>query len=97
MGPVRVALMVTSRSERRSARRGRAESEFGSEADAVLDILELVEFAWHDCFGEVSPPDQVIDDVFFVAGGNTARFARAARLAVEDFRDLRLSVDDSRK
>ncbi len=88
--------MVTSRSERRSARRGRAVSEFGSDADAVLDILELVEFAWHDCYGEVSPPDQVIDDIFVVAGGNTARFARAARLAVEDYRDLRLRADDMR-
>ena len=54
-GRARVAVLTISRSKRRPARRGRAVSEFESDADAVLDILELGEFAWHDCFGEVSP------------------------------------------
>lgn len=75
---------------------GRARAEFGSDAEAVLDVLELTEFAWHDCYGEVSPPDSVIDDVFVVARGSVTGFVRAARLAVEDFRDLRLAADSLR-
>jgi hypothetical protein len=77
-------------------REGRARAEFGPDAEAVLDVLELAEFAWHDCYGEVSPPDAVIDDVFVVARGRVAKFVRAARLAVEDYRDLRLTADSVR-
>lgn len=66
--------------------------EFGDASEAVLDVLELTEFAWHDCFGDVTPPDAVIDDIFTVARGDVTGFVRAARLAVEDFRDLRMAA-----
>jgi hypothetical protein len=51
----------------------------------VLDVLELTEFAWHDCYCEVSPPDDVIDDLFVVARGIVTDFVRAAgqQLAVD--------------
>ena len=29
----------------------------------ALDRLELVEFAWHDCYDEITPPKQIIDDI----------------------------------
>jgi uncharacterized protein (UPF0261 family) len=71
-------------------------AESGPAAEAALDVLELVEFAWHDCYGEVSPSVQVIDDICVVAAGNMAGLARAARLAIEDARDLRLGADARR-
>jgi hypothetical protein len=88
--------MAISRAERREDRRPRARAEFGPDADAVLDALELTEFAWHDCYSEVSPPDGVIDDLFVVARGSVTEFVRAARLAIEDYRDLRLWADSVR-
>jgi hypothetical protein len=88
--------MATSRADRRADRKQRAVETFGAESDAALDLLELTEFAWHDCYGEVTPPDQVIDDLFVVAQGSVAGLIRAARLAVEDSRDLRLQADDIR-
>lgn len=66
---------------------------FGSRADAALDLLELAELAWHDCYGEVSPPESVIHDILTVSQGNLAKLAQAARLAVEDSRDLRMQAE----
>jgi hypothetical protein len=88
--------MAISGAERREERRPRARAEFAPEADAILDLLELTEFAWHDCYGEVSPPAGVIDDLFVVARGNVTEFVRAARLAIEDYRDLRLWANSVR-
>ena len=88
--------MAISRADRREERRPRAHAEFGPDADAVLDVLELTEFAWHDCYNEVSPPDEVIDDIFVVARGSVTEFVRAARLAIDDYRDLRLGADSVR-
>jgi len=56
-------------------------------------LFELTEFAWHDCYGEITPPEQVIDDILVVSQGDLGKLARAARLAVTDRRDLRLSAD----
>lgn len=56
---------------------------FGPSAEAALDVLELTEFAWHACYGEVSPPDQVVDDILTVSEGRLDLLAHAARLAVE--------------
>jgi hypothetical protein len=88
--------MAISRAERREERRPRARAEFGSDADAILDVLELTEFAWHDCYSDISPPDEVLEDLFVVAGGSVTEFVRAARLAVKDYRDLRLWTDSVR-
>lgn len=89
--------MPQSRAERRSDRRPRAVAEFGDDAEAVLDALELTELAWHDCFGEVTPPEPVIDDIFSVGRGNVSAFVRAARLAVEDYRDLQMTADSAHR
>jgi hypothetical protein len=28
-----------------------------------LDLLELTEYAWHNCYEEITPPDQVIRNI----------------------------------
>lgn len=63
---------------------------------AALDLLELTELAWHDCYQEISPPDDVIDDILICSRGKLAGLVRAARLAVADYRDLRLAADELR-
>jgi len=53
--------------------------------------------AWHDCYGEVSPPEEVIDDVLLCSGGTLGGLIEAAQLAVIDRRDLKLRADDARR
>jgi hypothetical protein len=50
----------TSRADRRRARTTDVTALFGENAAAALDLLELTELAWHDCYGEVTPPDGVV-------------------------------------
>lgn len=89
-------LMVTSSADHRRARSQRATEVFGRHADAALDALALLDFAWHDCYGEPSPSEQVVEDIWVVADGDLGRFISAAYLAVHDFRDLRMSADEVR-
>ena len=86
----------TSRAIRRQQRRPKVEELLGEDAEAGLDVLELTELAWHDCYGDVTPPDAVIDDIYVCSQGRLTGLARAARLAVEDYRDLRLWANDLR-
>jgi len=86
-------MTVPSRASRREQRRPQVEAAFGGVAGAALDLLELTEFAWHDCYGEVTPHDEIIDDILLCADGTLAGLIRAARLAVEDYRDLRVTAD----
>jgi hypothetical protein len=65
-------------------------------ASVALDLLELTELAWHDCYGEISPSEDVIDDMLLVSGGSIEGLIEAARLAVTDFRDLRVAADRAR-
>lgn len=89
--------MVLSRADRRAARAPRAQLEFGEDAETALDLLELTELAWHDCYREVTPSDQVLEDLFVCAAGDLATLVRAARLAVLDWRDLRIWADEVRR
>jgi len=86
----------SSRADRRRERRPVVEELFGDDTEAALDVLELTELAWHDCYGEVTPPDPVIDDIYVCSQGRLADLARAARLAVQDYRDLRVWADGLR-
>jgi hypothetical protein len=92
-GRVPPSVIGVSRRERREAARGRASVELGADADAALDLLELLELAWHDCHGDTTPPPQVLEDVWRAAGGDLAGLVSAARLAVTDRRDLRVAAD----
>lgn len=87
---------MISRAERRAARRTRVSAAFDAgSVEAVLDLLETMEIAWHDLYGEVSPPESVIDDVLVVSGGNLAALIRAVRLGLQDWRDLRVAAERS--
>ena len=84
--------MAASREGRRRARAERARQAFGDDASVALDVLELTEYAWHDCYGDVSPPDTVVEDIWTVSGGDLRRLVSAALLAVRDRRDLQVAA-----
>lgn len=88
--------MAVGRGERRAQRRTKVAVLFADRTDRALDLLELLEMAWHDCYGEVSPPEDVIDDVLLLSQGNLRFLIRYARLAVEDWRDVRVEADNVR-
>ncbi len=65
-------------------------------APVALDLLELVELAWHDCYGEVTPSSDVVEDILVVSDGTLEGLVRAARLAVVDRRNLKLAAQGRR-
>ena len=86
--------MAVSRSERRDARRAGVVDTIGdADTEPALDLLELVELAWHDCYGEITPPDDVIDDILVLARGSLSGLIAGAHLAVTDRRDARAAAD----
>jgi hypothetical protein len=89
--------VAISRAERRAEREARACDVFGSDASAALELFELTELAWHDCYGEVTPPEAVIDNMFISSGGSVATLAKAARVAVADYRDLWVWAEQVRR
>lgn len=95
-GRVPPSVMGISRRERRDADRGRAAIEFGPDGAAALDLLDLLELAWHDTHGDLTPSAQVVEDVWRVADGDLGRLVAAARLAIADWRDLRVAADQAR-
>ena len=83
--------MAIGRAARRAERASLVESVLGrSQASAGLDLLELTEYAWHDCYQEITPPDDVILNILICSRGDLATMIRAAMLAVVDWRDLQL-------
>lgn len=89
--------MAVSRAERREDRRPRAIAVFGEDrAPVALDLLELTELAWHDCYGEVTPSEGLIEDMLLLSEGRLERLIEVARLAVADWRDLRVAADEFR-
>jgi hypothetical protein len=58
------------RAQRRAQRVDRIAAIFGETVTSrALDVLELTELAWHDCYGEITPSEDVIDDTLTVNGG----------------------------
>ncbi len=76
--------------------------DFGLPADddktirAVSHVFELMEMAWHDCYAEISPSEDVVDDVLLCSGGTIGGLVTAAHLAVIDRRDLSVWASDLR-
>jgi hypothetical protein len=88
--------MAVSRAQRRIEREPRVIAVFGDEgAPRALD-LELVEYAWHDCYQEISPPEEIIDDMLLLSDGRIDRLIAVARLAITDWRDLKVAADTRR-
>jgi hypothetical protein len=85
--------MAVGRSERFEVIRPRVVELFGGEPETlarVARVFELTELAWHDCYGEPSPPPQVVADILACSGGTLDGLVDAAHLAVVDSRDLAL-------
>ena len=90
--------MAVGRAERRSEREPRVVAVFeGDRASVALDLLELIELAWHDCYGEVTPSEDVIDDMLTISDGSIEGLIQAARLAVTDPRDLKTAAEKRRR
>jgi hypothetical protein len=83
--------MAISRAQQRAERRGRVGAIFDETlVDPVLDLLELTELAWHDCYGEITPSEEIVDDILLCSEGKVAKLIQTARLAVKDWRDLKV-------
>ena len=90
--------MGVSRADRRREREPRVRVLFDdADVAGALDLLELVEYAWHDCYGEVSPSEDLIDDVLALSEGTLRGLILHARAAVIDWRDVRLAADARRR
>jgi hypothetical protein len=88
--------MTVGRAERRTERRTKVAVLFADRTDRALDLLELVEMAWHDTYNEVTPPEDVIDDILLLSQGNLRFLIRWARIAVADPKDLRAAAEGAR-
>jgi hypothetical protein len=88
--------MTVGPAERRTQRRTKVAVLFADRTDRALDLLELVEMAWHDTYNEATPPENVIDDILLLSQGNLRLLIRWARIAVADPRDLRVAADGAR-
>ena len=89
--------MAVSRAERREERTQRVRAFFDDgQTQIALDLLELAELAWHDCYGVVTPPESVIDDMLLLSEGSIERLIQMARLGVTDWRDLKVAADELR-
>ena len=42
----------------------------------VARVLELMEMAWHDCYDEATPSEEVVDDVLLCSGGTLRELIR---------------------
>jgi hypothetical protein len=83
--------VAIGRNARRAERAPLVESVLGKPAaSAGLDLLELTDYAWHDCYGEITPPDDVIRNILICSRGDLATMIHAATVALRDCRDLHL-------
>jgi hypothetical protein len=92
--------MAIGSEQRRAVRRPIVAAAFPSDhVDPALDLLHLVDMAWHDCYGpsELEIPERILDDVLLLADGDLARLIQVARAAVIDFRDVRVAADAERE
>lgn len=89
--------VTIGREARRNERRANVAAVFGEQlTETALDLLELVELGWHDCYDEITPSDDIVEDMLCVSQGDLARLIHAAHLAICDWRDLRVAADDLR-
>jgi len=60
--------MAVGRAERRSEREAQIVAVFGKEqAPIALDLIDITDLAWHDCYGEATPSRSVIEDMLTVS------------------------------
>ena len=83
--------VAIGRAERFEERKPRVVAVFGDAPEmlkAVADTLALLELAWHDCYGEVTPSEEVVDEILLCSRGTLQGLLEAAQVAVVDRRDL---------
>ena len=91
--------MAVGRAERFEDRKPRVIAVFGDDDEtmrAVARVFELMEMAWHDCYAEITPSEEIVDDVLLCSGGTLGGLISAAHLAVIDRRDLSVWAADIR-
>lgn len=69
---------------------------FADRTDRALDLLELLEMAWHDTYGEGTPPEDLIDDILFLSQGNLRFLIRWARIALNDWSEVQVAARSAR-
>jgi hypothetical protein len=92
--------MAVGRDKRMAERRPRLVAVFGDDDPtlrSVVEVIALLEMAWHDCYGEITPAEEVIDNVLLCSGGTVTGLVSAAHLAVIDQRDLWIAADAIRR
>jgi hypothetical protein len=90
--------VAVGRDQRRAARRTQLRATFDEASiDPALDVLDLMDLAWHDCFDEVAPPAGVLDDVLVLSDGEVEAPVRHALAAIVDYRDVRIAADEKRR
>ena len=78
---------------RRAVREKKIEAITGSNADdALLDLLELAEFAWHDRYRELGPPEELIEQILASSSGRIAKMVTLLRARLEDQRGPQLET-----
>jgi hypothetical protein len=83
--------MVVGRTERFEGRRPQVIAVFGDDDKTlrmVSHVFELMEMAWHDSYAEITPSEDVVDDILLCSGGTLGGLIDAVHLAVIDRRDL---------
>ncbi|HEU4894623.1 MAG TPA: hypothetical protein VFT85_02205 [Acidimicrobiia bacterium] len=88
--------MPAGRSQRRAERRTKVAVLFADRTDRALDLLELLEMAWHDTFQEGTPPEDLIDDILLLSEGNLRLLIRWARIAITDWREVEAAAESAR-
>ena len=91
--------MAVGRAERFKERKPRVIATFGADKETirrVARVFELMEMAWHDCYAELSPSEEIVDDVLLCSGGTFGGLIDAAHLAVVDRRDLAVWASEIR-
>ena len=92
-------MMAIGRAQRFEERKLQVIAVFGDDVgtmQTVSHVLDLMEMAWHDCYAEITPPEQVVDNVLLCSGGTLGGLIKAAHLAVIDSRDLSVWASDIR-
>jgi hypothetical protein len=69
---------------------------FADRTDRALDLLELLEMAWHDTYEEGTPPEDLIDDILLLSEGNLRFLIRWSRIAITDWREVRAAAENAR-
>jgi hypothetical protein len=77
----------------RPTRRSRVRRRLGRRAP---ELLELIELAWHDCYRDIAPPEEIIDNMLILSDGSVEGLIVSARLGITDWRDVKVAADARR-